>query len=70
MLALIFHISFFDSFYIKILILYATSLDRKLYEPISVYPDLKEISFIKIILKYISQLLNFMNQISCVGNMR
>ena len=37
--------------YITSLILYMMSLDGRLYDPISLYPDLKEISFIKIIFK-------------------
>ena len=42
--------------------------DGRLYEQIAVFPDLKEISCIKILFRVYFQLLNLMRQTSCVGN--
>ena len=42
------------------------SLDERLYEPISVCPDLKYVSLIMIVFKVFCHLLYSMNQESCV----
>ena len=45
-------------------------VDGGLYDLIAAYLDLKEISFIMIVLEYFCQLWDQMNQTSCVGKLR